>query len=570
MRNIVNKSILTRLISLVSIVILISLVIISITTYQMTYFKVKEAAGIELIGCANITTGLLSSKDINNLHELSDSVVNELNEKISWTVGHKPIFENQSLLSLDGTVLVADHKLQTQGINVGDTIPIDPQILTQLKEQGNPIYSDVYEFAGMERLTGYAPIYKNHDPNNELIAISAIDFNAKILKDRTWSMVATTIIVGVISLLIAGLIIILFVRKTILPLKKLTSYTKRISEGDLTLDIQGLKATGEIHELSENFSQMVVNLKASLHLSSNSSKEIAASSEELTVNVMEVTHIVEDVSNTFQNAADSIKNQASNLTRVKNTFRSITQNTSSMAEKISSTASHSQLVLQKADEGNELIKNSVHHMKNIQEKTTNLTVVMEELNHKSARVREILKMITNISKQTNLLALNASIESARAGEHGKGFAVVANEIRSLAEETSKSISNIANIIIEIEGKTNEAVSLTNEGNETVKDGMIKVENAGQTFLQIHESIKTNTNEFEQIFHTILRINDDIQNANLDVESIEKVTTEVSDCMQTVSASSQQQTASMEEINSAIQILASMATEMESIANKFKL
>ncbi|MEH7390250.1 methyl-accepting chemotaxis protein [Bacillus sp. JJ1474] len=565
-----KKSILTRLISLVSIVVLISLVIISFTTYQMTYFKVKEAAGIELIGCANITTGLLSNEDINSLHALSDSEVNELNQKISWTVAHKPIFENQSLLSLDGTVLVADQNLQTQGVNVGDKIPIDPRILTQLKEKGDPIYSDVYEFAGIKRLTGYAPIFKNHDPTNELIAISAIDFNAEILADRTWSMVATTIIVGVISLLIAGLIIILFVRKTILPLKKLTSYTKRISEGDLTLDMQDLNATGEIHELSENFNQMVESLKASLHLSSNSSKEIAASSEELTVNVMGVTQIVDDVSNTLQNVADSVKNQAANLTRVKNTFGNITQNTGSMTEKISRTASHSQQVLQKAAEGNTLIKDSVHHMKNIQEKTNNLNIVMEELNHMSARVREILKMITNISKQTNLLALNASIESARAGEQGKGFAVVANEIRSLAEETSNSISNIANIIVEIEGKTNEAVSLTNDGNETVKDGMIKVENAGQTFLQIHESIKTNTHEFDQIFQGIIRINDDIQNANLDVKSIEKITSDVSDCMQTVSASSQQQTASMEEINSAIQILASMATEMESIANKFKL
>ncbi|WP_438824707.1 methyl-accepting chemotaxis protein [Bacillus sp. JJ1474] len=285
---------------------------------------------------------------------------------------------------------------------------------------------------------------------------------------------------------------------------------------------------------------------------------------------MGVTQIVDDVSNTLQNVADSVKNQAANLTRVKNTFGNITQNTGSMTEKISRTASHSQQVLQKAAEGNTLIKDSVHHMKNIQEKTNNLNIVMEELNHMSARVREILKMITNISKQTNLLALNASIESARAGEQGKGFAVVANEIRSLAEETSNSISNIANIIVEIEGKTNEAVSLTNDGNETVKDGMIKVENAGQTFLQIHESIKTNTHEFDQIFQGIIRINDDIQNANLDVKSIEKITSDVSDCMQTVSASSQQQTASMEEINSAIQILASMATEMESIANKFKL
>lgn len=565
-----KRSILTKLIGLVSIVIFVSLTVISFANYRMTYLKVKESAGIELFGCANITTGLLTSNDIDSLNSLTPSQAAELGEKIDWTIAHKPIFENQYLMSIKGEVLVPDEKSNKQGIKAGDMTPVDEDILTTLLETRAPVFSDVYDYSGMKRLTGYAPIFKNHDMDGEIVAISAIDFDAEILTERTWSMVSSTIIVGIISLLAAGTIIILYVRKTILPLKYLTEYTKRISEGDLSKEAATIKATGEIRILNENFNIMVDNLKSALIQTASTSKEVASSTEELSANTSEVVDIVEEISTTFQNVAEAANHQAVEAEHIQASFQKIASQTNEIADRIKITTENSREVSDFAINGNVIIGESIKQMDDIRLSSTNVSKTMHELMDKSIRVKEILNIIMNVSKQTNLLALNASIESARAGEHGKGFAVVAEEIRTLAEETSKSIESIKSIVFEIESKTTEAVQLSEQGNKIVQIGMEKVKNAGSSFNEIKDSTKGLSEEVEQVLTSTVEIQDEISAANKQIINIASISKEISSQMQDVALSSEQQTGSMEEVSAAIQMLVHTANQMEKLANRFKI
>ena len=71
---------------------------------------------------------------------------------------------------------------------------------------------------------------------------------------------------------------------------------------------------------------------------------------------------------------------------------------------------------------------------------------MNEIENSSRDIKEVITAIDSIAEQTNLLALNAAIEAARAGEAGKGFAVVAEEVKELAEESSKAVKNTAELI----------------------------------------------------------------------------------------------------------------------------
>ncbi|MFC0414332.1 methyl-accepting chemotaxis protein [Cytobacillus solani] len=565
-----KRSILTKLIGLVSVVIFVSLTVISFANYRMTYLKVKESAGIELFGCANITTGLLTRNDIDSLNSLTSSQAEELGEKIDWTTAHKPIFENQYIMSIKGQVLVPDEKSNKQGIKVGDMTPVDEDILNTLLETKAPVFSDVYDYSGMKRLTGYAPIFKNHDMHGEIVAISAIDFDAEILTERTWSMVSSTIIVGIISLLAAGTIIILYVRKTILPLKFLTEYTKRISEGDLSKEATTIKATGEIRILNENFNIMVENLKSALLQTASTSKEVASSTEELSVNTSEVVDIVEEISATFQNVAESSNHQAIEAEHIQAIFQKIATQTNDIAERIKITTKNSREVSDYAVNGNVIIGESIKQMDDIRLSSTNVSKTMHELKEKSDRVKEILNIIMNVSKQTNLLALNASIESARAGEHGKGFAIVAEEIRTLAEETSKSIESIKSIVFEIESKTTEAVQLSEQGDKIVQIGMEKVKNAGHSFNEIKESTKGLSEEVEHVLTSTVEIQEEISAANIQIINIASISKEISSQMQDVALSSEQQTGSMEEVSAAIQMLVHTANEMEKLANRFKI
>jgi methyl-accepting chemotaxis protein len=84
--------------------------------------------------------------------------------------------------------------------------------------------------------------------------------------------------------------------------------------------------------------------------------------------------------------------------------------------------------------------------------------LVQALRQTSARIGDMVGLISNIASQTNLLALNATIEAARAGDAGRGFAVVASEVKELAGQTAKATEEIAGQIGEIQGVTEQAVS----------------------------------------------------------------------------------------------------------------
>jgi methyl-accepting chemotaxis protein len=100
------------------------------------------------------------------------------------------------------------------------------------------------------------------------------------------------------------------------------------------------------------------------------------------------------------------------------------------------------------------------------------------LGEHSQQIGEIIQVIDDIAEQTNLLALNAAIEAARAGEHGKGFAVVADEVRKLAERSSKATKEIAELITNIQKLTAGAVKAMEEGTGEVEQGVSLAVDAG--------------------------------------------------------------------------------------------
>jgi methyl-accepting chemotaxis protein len=164
--------------------------------------------------------------------------------------------------------------------------------------------------------------------------------------------------------------------------------------------------------------------------------------------------------------------------------------------------------------------------------------------------------IEDIADQTNLLALNAAIEAARAGEQGRGFAVVADEVRALAERTTRATREIGEMIKAIQHETKEAVVTMEEGVAEVAKGSEKAAESGRALEQILEQINSVTSQVAQVATA--------------AEEQTATTSEISHNMQQITEVVSQTASGAQESAAAANQLSSLAEDLKRIVSQFKL
>jgi len=156
-------------------------------------------------------------------------------------------------------------------------------------------------------------------------------------------------------------------------------------------------------------------------------------------------------------------------------------------------------VVNRAKEDTTNTEDSLNHLSGHIE---NASKHIDQLKTDSEQINAITDVISSIAGQTNLLALNAAIEAARAGEHGRGFAVVADEVRTLAERTSKSTKEVRDIVTQIQHSTDEAYKVMHEGRESAQSTLALYHQANIQLDQINQSIDAINTKSEQAHNAI--------------------------------------------------------------------
>jgi len=151
-----------------------------------------------------------------------------------------------------------------------------------------------------------------------------------------------------------------------------------------------------------------------------------------------------------------------------------------------------------ASDGTAVVNSTIAVMSQIARQVDASATTVGVLGERSNQIGTIIGTIEEIADQTNLLALNAAIEAARAGEQGRGFAVVADEVRSLAERTTKATKEITEMIKAIQLETLGAVGAMNQGVARVKEGTGEAARSGESLGQILTQVDQVTEQIHQI------------------------------------------------------------------------
>jgi methyl-accepting chemotaxis protein len=192
------------------------------------------------------------------------------------------------------------------------------------------------------------------------------------------------------------------------------------------------------------------------------------------------------------------------------------------------------------------------------------------MGERSGEVGQIVTFISDIAAQTNLLALNAAIEAARAGEQGRGFAVVANEVRKLAEQSSRSAEQIAQLISHIQTDVGKTVRTMTSGAKEIDEGILVVNAVGEVFEDINQVVERVSYQVQDVSAASEQMSAGAEQLLATFDEISAGAKHAASESQTVSSSTEEQLASMEEIAASAASLSDIAAELQLLIGKFKL
>lgn len=399
----------------------------------------------------------------------------------------------------------------------------DPRFKNVVKYARSAIFEETVD--GKPVLTRLFPIryerncalchgYASHDPTLGVLRVSMerSSFEQDLSKLRLQAILYAFATIGILLVLLFVLVRTIAVR----PLGALVKVIEKTAEGDLTQHMTS-NAGDEVGDIVNHFGQMVDNLRELVKKVANESACVGEGSQEM----IQSLDSVRGKSTSQMQQIDSAKKAVDELGRSLADIAQVTRQVSEISAKASL----------EANAGGETVAEMVRELSRIEKVISEAGEKILDLGKRSDQISQIVNIINEIAEQTNLLALNAAIEAARAGEQGRGFAVVADEVRKLAERTTRSTREISETISQLQGLTDQSVKVMDRGSKEMKLLIVETQKTADVFSRIVSSSSDVSTRVNQIAETTGQQNQAIdrvgkvvdQTARDARETVEKVT-----------------------------------------------
>ncbi len=348
---------------------------------------------------------------------------------------------------------------------------------------------------------------------------------------------------GVFAIVCSMLLLLLMAGGLTRSIRKMSDVMDDIAsgEGDLTKRLD-VTSRDELGHLADNFNRFLCKLHDSIATVSQTTLQVSSAAAELDSTAGEMALGTEEV--------------ASQAGTVAAAGEEMTATSNDIAQNCMTAAEGARRASAAAVAGAAVVQETVQGMGRIAARVRESASTVESLGARSDQIGEIIGTIEDIADQTNLLALNAAIEAARAGEQGRGFAVVADEVRALAERTTRATGEIGNMIKSIQSETRSAVGAMEGGVKEVEKGTAEAAKSGEALQDIIAQIESVTQQVNQIA--------------VAAEEQTATTSEISSNMQQITAVVHQTAKGAQQSAAAAGQLSQLAESLQRVVKQFKL
>jgi len=373
------------------------------------------------------------------------------------------------------------------------------------------------------------------------IASSLLVLTEKKSQAAQTSMIINIIIFSLI-IVVAAVISLFTIKDLSARVKDLTSVMASVRENnDLTVRATHLDKSelgvisASLNSTLEQFSHVIDNL-------SNSSMALASAAEE--------------TSQTCQYNSTSMVEQQDQIGLIATAIEELSTTINEVANKTQQTAESAKLADSQAHSGLGTVQNSYQSIESLAAEIDGLAEKVTRLHESSNNINNVIDVIKSVADQTNLLALNAAIEAARAGEQGRGFAVVADEVRTLAQRTQESTSEIEGFITSLQSDVEAAFSVIDNSQKKASVAVRDSRNVEQILEGISKSVSKIFSMMEQVATA--------------TEEQAVVTQDIAKNVMIVEEKSTESTTGATQIASTAKEQSELATSLKNLANTFKI